>query len=566
VHAPQSGPPPTVHEHIVDFIAALGVTTVFGIPGAPLTGLYAALAKHNIHAVLARHETGAVFMADGHARLTGRPAVCCVTSGPGVLNAATGIGVANTDGVPVLLLSAEVPARCWGRGALQESGPFAMDGVEVLRPITALSVRIPAAGALRPVLVKAHACLTTGRRGAVHIAIPSDVGGTPLDDTFTAALDLPGQAGPTDAQVAAIMARLPRGETVILAGHGVAAGRSGAAVLALADHLDAPVFTTPKGKGAVREDHPRFAGVVGFGGSAAAWERLTAPGPTAVLVLGSSLGDQQTNGWSNDWRAGRTLVHIDIDAARIGRAFAVDAGLVADVGAFCATAVGGPSEPPTETGARALIRDFAALRDLPMTGVAIARVLSTLAPDDAQAFVDVGNMTACMLQHFEVSGRRRFFANLGAGCMGHSVGAAVGAAMALRSTGDPTRTFAVIGDAAFAMYGAELHVAAEHQLPVTVIVANDGGHGMIADGETLLGGVVSPVRFERPIDFVALATGYGVPARRVSCVDELADALLSPLAGPCLVDVRVVPGGVCEALQARAKHVKAMIAKAQAPR
>lgn len=557
---------PTVHEHIVDFIVALGVTTVFGIPGAPLTGLYAALARRNIRTVLARHETGAVFMADGHARLTGRPAVCCVTSGPGVLNAAAGIGVAQSDGVPVLLLSAEVPSRCWGRGALQESGPFALDGVEVLRPITALSVRVPAAGALRPVLVKAHACLTSGRRGAVHIAIPSDVGSAELDDAFTRTLDLPPPPPPTAEQVAAIIERLPHGKTVIIAGHGVSASASGASVLALAEHLDAQVFTTPKGKGAVREDHPRFAGVIGFGGSPSAWERLIAPGSSAVLVLGSSLGDQQTNGWSTDWRVGRTLVHVDIDAGRIGRAFAVDAGLVADVGAFCAVALGGRA---VATAKRLLPRpmlDTASLRDLPMTGIAIARMLSALAPNDAQVFVDVGNMTACMLQHFEVKHARRFFANLGAGCMGHSVGAAVGAATAVRSSGGTSRTFAVIGDAAFAMYGAELHVAAELQLGTTVIVANDAGHGMIADGETLLGGIVSPVRFARPIDFVALAKGYGVPARRVSNPDELADALQSPVEGPCLIDVRVVPGEVCESLRARARHVKAMIAKAQAAR
>jgi acetolactate synthase-1/2/3 large subunit len=555
---------PTIHEHLVDYIVALGVTTVFGIPGAPLTGLYAALARRNIRTVLARHETGAVFMADGHARITGRPAVCCVTSGPGVLNAATGIGVANSDGVPVLLLSAEVPARCWGRGALQESGPFALDGVEVLRPITALSVRVPAAGALRPVLIKAHACLTSGRRGAVHIAIPSDVGSAELDDTFTRSLDLPPPPPPPAEQVAAILERLPRGKTVIIAGHGVSASASGPAVLALAEQLDARVFTTPKGKGAVREDHPRFAGVIGFGGSPKAWERLTAPGISAVLVLGSSLGDQQTNGWSTDWRVGRTLVHVDIDPGRIGRAFAVDVGLVADVGAFCAVALGGRVVAPATT--RPLAHEPAARRDAPMTGVAIARMLSALGPTDAQVFVDVGNMTACMLQHFEVSHTRRFFANLGAGCMGHSVGAAVGAAMAMRTSGRASRTFAVVGDAAFAMYGAEIHVAAELQLSTTVIVANDAGHGMIADGETLLGGIVSPVRFERQIDFVALAKGFGVPARRVSTPDELADALLSPIEGPCLIDVHVVPGEVCEALRARARHVKAMIAKAQAAR
>jgi acetolactate synthase-1/2/3 large subunit len=560
---PTASRAPTVHEHVVDFIVALGVTTVFGIPGAPLTGLYAALARKNIRTVLARHETGAVFMADGHARLTGRPAVCCVTSGPGVLNAATGIGVAQSDGVPVLLLSAEVPARFWGRGALQESGPFALDGVEVLRPIAALSVRVPAAGALRPVLVKAHACLTSGRRGAVHIAIPSDVGGTALDDAFTSSLDLPPPPPPRAEQVAAILDVLPRGRTIIVAGHAVAATMCGPDVLALAERLDARVFTTPKGKGAVREDHPRFAGVIGFGGSPQAWERFTSPGISAVLVLGSSLGDQQTNGWNTDWRVGRTLAQVDIDPARIGRAFAVDAGLVADVGAFCAVALDLRAAVPEPARAREPSDDDVSPRDLPMTGLAIARALSAIAPRDAQVFVDVGNMTGWMLQDFEVTDERRFFANLGAGCMGHSVGAAVGAAMALRSAGRSSRTFAVIGDAAFAMYGAELHVAAEHQLSTTVIVANDGGHGMIADGETLIGGIVSPVRFHRPIDFVALAAGYGVHARRVSTPDELSDALQSPVDGPCLIDVQVVPGEVAEALKARARHVMSMIGKNQ---
>lgn len=551
---------PSVHEHLVDFILALGATTVFGIPGAPLTGLYAALARRGVRTVLARHETGAVFMADGHARLTGRPAVCCVTSGPGVLNAATGIGVAHTDGVPVLLLSAEVPARHWGRGALQESGPFALDGVEALRPITALSVRVPAAGALRPILIAAHACLTTGRRGAVHLAIPSDVGSAALDDDFTGCLDLPPPPPPAAEHVRGLLDRLPHGATVLFAGHGVAARGCGPAVLALAERLDAPVFTTPKGKGAVREDHPRFAGVVGFGGSPAAWERFTAPGIDAVLVLGSSLGDQQTNGWSTAWRAGRTLVHVDVDPSRIGRAFAVDAGLVADVAVFCDVAL---ALLPEARPARVRRHADPPTREPAMTGSAIARVLSTHAPADAQVFVDVGNMTGCMLCDFEVREGRRFFANLGAGCMGHSVGAAVGAAMALRTAGLSSRTFAIVGDAAFAMFGAELHVAAEYQLDTTVIVANDGGHGMIADGETLLGGIVSPVRFDRPIDFVALATGYRVEALRVDTPAALADALATPTEGPMLLDVRVVPGAVSEALAARARHVRAMIESSQ---
>ena len=560
----------TVHEHVVDFIRALGATSVYGIPGAPLTGLYAALARQQVDTVLARHETGAVFMADGDARLTGRPAVCCVSSGPGVLNAATGIGVAHTDGVPVLLVSAEVPARFWGRGALQESGPFALDGVDALRPICAMSVRVATAHGLRPVLMAAHAHLTQGRRGAVHIAIPSDVGAEELDEDFTTLV--PRQVPPPSAEhVAALLGMLPRGKTIIVAGHAVASTRCGPDVEALAERLDARIFTTPKGKGAVREDHARFEGTIGFGGSPESWERLTSPDFSAVLVLGSSLGDLQTNGWNMEWREGRALIQVDIDPAQIGRSFRVDAGLVTDVGAFCAVALTTFSGPADAERSSSLLRKStrSVEREAPnfratasVTGRTIAHALGALAPMDAQVFVDAGNMAGWIIREFAVVQQRRFFANLGAGCMGHSVGAAVGAAMALRAAGRSSRTFAVVGDAAFAMFGAELHVAAERQLPLTVIVANDGGHGMIADGETMLGAIVSPVHFSRPIDFVALATGYRVEACRVRTPDELADALQTTVDGPLLIDAQLAPGSVPDALQARARHVKKMIAKA----
>jgi len=190
-----------------------------------------------------------------------------------------------------------------------------------------------------------------------------------------------------------------------------------------------------------------------------------------------------------------------------------------------------------------------------LTGAAIAKAVSELATNDVRLFVDVGNVAGWFIRHFNVVGARRFFINLGAGCMGHSVAAAIGASLA-----DPTtRTIAIIGDAAFAMYGAELHVAAEHQLPITVIVVNDGGHGMISHGERLIGSEVSPTRFARPIDFASLARGYRVDACTVATPNELAQALTTSVVGPLLIDARIGRDEVPEALQTRADNVRKML-------
>src|SRR5262249_41717681 len=243
---------------LVECLARRGVDVVFGIPGAHTMAIYDALYHHpRIKHILTRHEQSAALMADGDARAAGRLGVCCVTTGPGVTNAATGLAVAHFDSIPVLLISSQVHSEA----AKKRRGLFhAMDQLALTRPITKWNGRAGKPEEIPQAIAGAFQALTTGRRGAAHVEVPLNVLNQPGEFVDWRPENTTVDANPADIDRAAELLRQAR-RPLIFAGGGVIAAEAWKELVEVAELLQAPVLMSPMGKGAIPADHPLCGGM-----------------------------------------------------------------------------------------------------------------------------------------------------------------------------------------------------------------------------------------------------------------------------------------------------------------
>lgn len=552
---------------LLSCLEAEGVEYIFGVPGGPLTPLYEAISdRKTIKQIIAKHEQGAAFMANGYARVKGTLGVCCATSGPGGTNALTAIASSWADSVPVLLITAQVATQTFGKGAAQESTAFGVDLVEIYKPVTKLSAMLHNPDQTQEFVNRALRAAMSGRRGPVHLNLPADLmkkmtKHTTLKPSCYRTLS----AGAADvASIREAVRMLVSAERpAILAGHGVSLAGASEELVRLAELRRIPVVTSPKGKGTFPETHPLSLGVFGFSGNPRA-EALLLSGQVDVLfVIGSSLGETATYAWDKRLQPTKALLHLDIDPWEIGKNYPVDVALVGDARvtlreiALQLEGAGGPPSADPLQDVRTQVPLYARPDVLesdqaPIKPQRLLRDLRELLPDDAILFVDIGN---CMLwagQFYEVRQAGTYFLNMGLGSMGHSVAAAVGGQLA-----SPDRPVVVLaGDCAFAMNGMEVHTAVEFDAPVVWVIMNDGGHGMVHHGELLLSGEeVTKSRFRHPIDVLGIGTALGARAFRVDSPSELRAALKESLATrqPTVIDARIDPCEVPVALATRAK-------------
>lgn len=540
---------------LLQYLEQEGVDCIFGIPGGPIISLYEALyARGTIRPVLAKHEGGAAFMADGYARVSGRIGVCCTTAGPGATNALTGIAVAHADHIPVLLLTAQVPTHRFGKGAFQECSPDQADIVALFKPVTKWSTMLAHPSSMGHVVRRALRLMTGGRPGPVHINLPCDFAtqAVPCEAPPGASFRPTSRTFDRAAVAAAAAALLGARRPAILAGHGVTLARAAGALRELSERFRIPVATTFKAKGVLPEDHPLALGVFCQSGEPRVRDYVAGEATDVLLVVGSSLGEDSSCGW--DVRLGRkaALLQADIDPAEIGRNFPVDVALVGDAQtvlrelrfAMERERQKGPAdaplaEPPADRPRAAEPAAEPLPPEAPGEPLKPRRLLDELRralPRDARVFVDNGSIRTWAGRYFPVYGERRFFANMGLASMGYAVAGSIGGSLA-----DPSRpTVALVGDAAFLMNGTEVHTAVENDVPVVWVVVNNGGHGMIYHGERMLYGdaFVSSV-FSRRLDVAAFARALGAASFPVAGPGELGPALREALRlrAPCVIDV-----------------------------
>jgi acetolactate synthase-1/2/3 large subunit len=564
----------------------VGVTKAFGIPGGPLVPLFEALADQpSIDPILAKHEEGAAFMAEGYARVRRGLGVCFGTSGPGATNLLTGVTGANSDSIPLLALTGQVSTNVFGKGGLQDSstGNRTIDIVDAYRTATKLSLMLNSGQQSQHMIRRAIRAALTGRPGAVHLNIPADVMKQPASDDglpTTKFYSHSVSGGDVEAIQHVAEALMQARKPVLLAGHGINLSGAWFYLQRVAELLGIPVATTLKGKSAFPEQHILSLGVFGMGGHPLSEAYLYAEDVDVFVIIGTSLGEFQTNGWDARLARNRTIIQIDLDPQAIGNIYPVDLSVVGDANLILQTLVQTleTSLPGKQQDAiheryqriarmREEIPRYYRAEELQgraeiLKPQAIVASMSELLPDETLLFVDIGNCMSWAGQFYVARQPGSVFLATNTGSMGYAVAAAIGGKLAA-----PDKpVVALLGDGAFGMNGLELHTAVEYQVPVIWVVLNNGGHGMVYIGEKMLNDRSYLTVFDRPFDVSSIARGLGVRAWKATTLDEFATSLRSALKAqePCLIEVVVDLEEVPRALQQRADTLKAFFGKQEA--
>jgi thiamine pyrophosphate-dependent acetolactate synthase large subunit-like protein len=500
-------------EAVTRALAAHGVDVVWGIPGTHNLEIYAHLPAAGIRHVSPRHEQGAGFAADGYSRVTGRPGVCILTSGPAMLNAATALGQSYSDSVPVLAVSPGMPLRHPGRGngELHET----KDQRAALDAIVAYSHRVTSVPEIPVAVAQAFAAMSSGRPRPVHIEIPLDV----LEERGQAEVVRPLRppvAAPDAEILDAAAARLAAAaRPAILVGGG--ARGAAAEVRALAERLGAPVVCTINGKGVLPEDHPLSAGA----GLARSVVRELVEDSDVVLVVGSGLSPSEQ--WSGPLPLAGKVVRVDVDAAQsITNALP----LVAVVGdaAFTLAALLGRLGAGAPGGERAALWRARHLEEARGLGARWSWILDAIATALGRDGIVAGD-SAMVCYHGAVAALPRytpasFLYPTGYGTLGYGLPAAIGA-----KVGRPdARVIALLGDGGIMFTVAELAAAAQLRLPLPVVVVDNAGYGEIRNQMAEREDPVHAVDLD-VLDFAGLARALGCAGVVVddgaTLVDEL---------------------------------------------
>jgi acetolactate synthase-1/2/3 large subunit len=544
-------PARSVAELLLGYLKAEEVGAVFGLPGGPATPLFDALLREPaLRTVVARHEAGAAFMALGAARATGRLGVCLLTTGPGATNAVTAVAAAKSDGLPLLVLTAQVAAASFGKGSLQDSSDVGVDTVSIFRPVTKLSALLASPANAGSLMRQALRTAMTGRRGPVHLSVPADLMRRAAPDAASSPCEYRPRSRVFDRAAVETAARLLTAarRPAILAGHGTLLAGAEPELQELAELVGAPVATTPKGKGAFPETHPLALRVFGLASSPRAARVLLSPETDLLLVVGSSLHENSCEGWDPRLAAGRTLIQQDIEPAVIGRNYPVSAAMVGDAKTTLSELLlvlrrrrrGRPARPaPPDADAPPWL-PLPAPSDGPLKPQRLMRALDAALPERARVILDVGSHALWATHYLTANGRNSFAHNWGEfAAMGYGVASCVGAAIA--APGRPV--VAIVGDGGFAMLGMEVSTAVTHRVPVVWVVLNDGRLNAVHHGQRLqYEGRTAGTEFRR-IDAAGVAAALGAWSLRVEREAEVGPALAAALASgrAAVLDVRIDP-------------------------
>ena len=514
-----------------------GVDTIFGYPGGTVIDIYDALFDEadRIRHIETTHEQHAAHAADGYARATGRTGVVLATSGPGATNLVTGIATAFLDSVPMVAITGNVAGAVIGTDAFQE-----LDITGVTLPITKHNYFVRDIDRLQDTVREAFSLANSGRPGPVLVDIAKDV-----QEASCAYASKP--------PIAPRPHRVPRPEVIqaaadainaakrpfVYVGGGVIASDAGAEVIALAERIGAPIGSSLMGISSIPTDHPLFLGMQGMHGRYAC--TMAMDDCDCLIALGSRFNDRAT-GDRTKFRPSGKVVRIDIDSSELNKTLDDQVDVRSDVKTAMRELlplVQQASHPRWEQTVRHLRKSEAAFADCRsgMFPHTIMEAIDRHRTPDMPLVTDVGQHQMWAAQYLHFSRPRTFVSSGGLGTMGFGLGASIGAALA---TG--RHVVLVTGDGCFAMDMAELITAADHDVPVTVVLLNNGVLGMVRQWQSLFYGQRhSNTTLARKADYVAVARALGASACRVETIEELDEALDRALAtqGPMLIECPV---------------------------
>ncbi|HEB90916.1 MAG TPA: biosynthetic-type acetolactate synthase large subunit [Deltaproteobacteria bacterium] len=532
---------PTGAEKLIQCLECEGVEYIFGYSGGAAMPIFDALVDSDIELILVRHEQGAVHMADGYARASGKPGVVLVTSGPGATNTVTGLLTAHMDSVPVIVLTGQTISSMLGKDGFQEA-----DVTGITYAVVKHSYLVKDPADIPRTTREAFHIATTGRPGPVLIDLPKDVTQAPCDAPFVDEVDLPGYSTPTHGDPEAIRqaagllssARRP----LLYVGHGAVISNAGKAVVRLAERLRAPIVNTLLGKGAADETHPLHLGMLGMHGTAYANKAVDAC--DCIMAIGARWDDRIT-GKLDEFCVGAAKIHIDIDPAEFGKMIQPDVAIAGDARLVVEELIQHvePSDTREWLEQCQTWRERHPLKYARQGGLRAQHVLDRLnhvTGGNAVITTDVGQHQMWAAQFCLATTNRHWISSGGAGTMGFGFPAALGAQLACPEK----KVWAVVGDGGFQMTQAELATAAIHKLPTKCLIINNNFLGMVRQWQELFfENRLSGVDLVGNPDFVKLAQAYGIKAwriRRSADVDRILSQAHEYDEGPCVVVAEVV--------------------------
>ena len=524
-----------------------GIRTIAGIPGGAILPFYDALHCSAIRHVLARHEQGAGFIAQGMARVTGKASVCLATSGPGATNLLTAIADARLDSVPLVAITGQVSQALIGTDAFQE-----VDTYGLTLPVTKHNFLVRHPAELLEIVPLAFQLAESGRPGPVAIDVPKDVQNATID---VSAWPEPGGRVPVppcpDELIDALARQLTAARhPVLYLGGGVIASGAADLAQALGRRMSAPVVCTLMALGVMPPDDPLFMGMLGM--HAAKGTNYLLEEADLLVAIGARFDDRAT-GKVAEFCPHATIAHLDVDAAEIGKIKPAFLGLVGDAADLLRRLLDRlPQQHRPAWQARAAdLRSSHPLRHAPRTEdplhpINLCRFLGERLPPDTIVTTDVGQHQMWVAQAYPVRRPRTLLTSGGLGTMGFGLPDAIGAALALREAEGfarpDRRVVCVSGDGSILMNIQELATLAELDLPVTVLIFNNSQLGLVRQQQELFyGRRYEAAHFTSVPDFAALARAFGIRGLRLDPdrdpLGRLAEALATP--GPCVVDIPI---------------------------
>ena len=514
-----------------------GCDVVFGYPGGQIINVYDSLYKYQseLRHVLTAHEQGAAHAADGYARATGKVGVVLATSGPGATNLVTGIATAYLDSVPLVAITGNVPSTAIGTDSFQE-----IDITGVTLPITKHNYFVGSVETLADTIRDAFRLAASGRPGPVLIDVPKDVQIAMWDYEPQPAVQPDPKQAAKDIRIQQAADCINQAKRpFIYFGGGMIAGNAEAEVLALAEALDAPIGCSMMGLSGVPTTHPRYLGMQGMHGHYAC--SMAMHNADCIIALGVRFNDRVTGNRAK-FATGAMIVHIDIDGAELSKNIPVAHGLRGDVKLTLQKLlpmIEKTDRPQWQAQVAQFKADEVASQDCRegMTPKNVLEALNRHLGTNTPIATDVGQHQMWTAQNVQLQTSRRFISSGGLGTMGFGLGAAIGAQI---GTGE--KTVLVTGDGSFGMCLNEMATAVKENVPVVILILNNGVLGMVRQWQTLFFNKhYSNTVLDRQTDFVKLAEAFGAKSSRALTLAELDAALTEAFAwdGPYVIDCAI---------------------------